>query len=154
MVFDMHLVFKHHMDARQRCIATALAKTIDSDMEAGSTGLNSHKGVANSHIVVVMSMELKLAVRVAVGHSLDILIGVVRVEDTECVREQIAEDALILETIHHLPDIIAAIAHTLRPVLQIEVDVHTLRMGIGNDILDVSNMLLRGFLQLVFAMAK
>ena len=99
-------------------------------------------------------MKLKFYAWVTVGHGLDIGIGVVGIENAERVRQEITQDRLVTETVNHLPDVIAAVAHALRPILQIKVDVHSFGMGIVDDLSHVGDMLFGRFLQLVSAMAQ
>ena len=89
-----------------------------------------------------MAVELKLSTRIAVGHCLDVFVGIHRIEDAEGVGQQISQDTLILQTVHHVPHVVAAVAHALRPVLKIEVHVHPFGMGVVDDALDVGNMLI------------
>ena len=97
MLLDMHLVFEHHMDTAQRRITAALTESVDGDVKSGTTGFYSHQRVAYSHIVVVMGMELKLCSWIAVGHGFHVLVGVEGIENAECIRQQISQNALVFE---------------------------------------------------------
>ena len=101
-----------------------------------------------------MGMELKLRSGITVGHGFHVLIRVEGIENAQRIRQQISQDALVFECVHHVPDIVATVAHSLRPILEIEVHIHALGMGISDHIFYISDMLLRRFLQLVLAVAE
>ena len=107
--------------------------------------------VAHCQIVVVVGMEIEVRVRITANHLTHILHTLQWIQDTQSIRKQEALDWQFHQLVHHHEEIVTAIAHTARPVLQIEIYGEILAQSIVDGLLDMSEMLLRRHLELLGA---
>ena len=144
-------ILQNHLNTRQRRIAAALAQTIHGNVKTLGTAQYGCQRVAHSQIVVVVGMEIEVRVRITANHLAHILHTLQWVQDTQSIRKQEALDWQFHQLIHHHEEIVTAVAHTTRPVLQIEIYGEILAQSIVDGLLDMSEMLLRRHLELLGA---
>ena len=142
-------ILQNHLYARQWRIAAALAQAIHGDMESLGTAQHGCQRVAHSQIVVVVGMEIEVRVRITANHLTHILHTLQWVQDTQSIRKQEALDWQFHQLVHHHEEIVTAVAHTTRPVLQVEIYGETFAQSIIDGLLDMNEMLLRRHLELL-----
>ena len=79
------LVFKNHLHTAKRGIATTFSKTIHRHMESLTTTKNSSERVAHSKVIVVVCMEVKMNIWVALYHLAHELYYVQRVQNAKSI---------------------------------------------------------------------
>ena len=144
-------ILQNHLNTRQWCIAAAFAQTIHGNVKTlGATQYGSQR-VAHRQIVVIMGMEVEVRVRITANHLAHVLHTLQWVQDTQSIRKQEALDRQLHQLVHHHEEIVTAVAHTARPVLQIEIYSEILAQSIVDGLLDMIEMLLRRHLELLGA---
>ena len=144
-------ILQNHLYARQWRIAAALAQAIHGDMETLGTAQYGCQRVAHCQIVVVVGMEIEVRVRITANHLTHILHTLQWVQDTQSIRQQETLDRQLYQLVHHHEEIVTAVAHTARPILQVEIHGEILAQSIVDGLLDMSEMLLRRHLELLGA---
>ena len=144
-------VFQNHLNTCQWCIATTLTQTIHGNMEALGAAQYGSQRVAHSQIVVVMGMEVEVRIRITAHHLAHIFHTLQWVENTQRIRKKEALDRQFYQLIHHHEEIVTTVAHSARPVLQVEIYGEILAQGIVDGLLDMSEMLLWRHLELLGA---
>ena len=73
------LVFQHGKYTAKRSIPGTFSQSVQRGMKSFYTGTDSGVNIRYRQIVVVMSMEIELQVRITRNHILTILVGIARV---------------------------------------------------------------------------
>ena len=114
-------ILQNHLNTRQWCIAAALAQAIHGNMKTLGTTQYGSQRVAHRQIVVVVGMEVEVRVWITANHLSHVLHTLQWVQDTQSIRKQEALDRQLHQLVHHREEIVTAVAHTARPVLQVEI---------------------------------
>ena len=144
-------VFQNHLNTCQWCIATTLTQTIHGNVKTLGAAQYGSQRVAHRQIVVIMGMEVEVRVRITANHLAHVLHTLQWVQDTQSIRKQEALDRQLHQLVHHREEIVTTVAHSARPVLQVEIYGEILAQGIVDGLLDMSEMLLRRHLELLGA---
>jgi len=68
-------------------IAGSFPHAIHRGMYSSNTGLHGCKDVGNRQVIIVMGMEVKPQSGICLYHLLAEIIGLVRIEDAQCIRK-------------------------------------------------------------------
>ena len=150
----MELILQNHLHTRQRGIATAFTQSVHRHMESLRPTQHSSQRVRHCQVVVVMGMEVKVGIGIALDHLAEILYTLQGVHDAKRVGEHKSTNTDVTELVHQVIDIRGRVFHTVTPVLQIEVHSEPLLSCIPHLLDDVVNMLLRCLVKLLLAVAK
>ena len=96
-------------------------------------------------------MEIEVRVRITANHLAHVLHTLQWVQATQSIRKQEALDRQLHQLVHHREKIVTTVAHSARPVLQVEIYGEILAQGIVDGLLDMSEMLLWRHLELLGA---
>ena len=106
-------------------------------MQSATASLNSSQRIAHAKVIVIVGVEIETCLGIVCHHLTDIVQSTHRIEHTKSVGKQETHYAQSLQPIHQPIDILRRFLYAVAPVLQIDVDLHTFLMRIGNDRLDV-----------------
>ena len=150
----VELVLQYHLYARQRGVAATFAQSVDGDVQPFCSAQHRRKRVAHSQVVVVVGVEVEPCVGITFHHLAEILYHLHRVHDAKRVGKHEAAYARVGQSVHHLVDILRRILHSVAPVLKIQVDRHALRLGVGQRLANVVDVLFGRLVQLLGAVAQ
>ena len=150
----MELILENHLHAGQWGITTALAQTVDCNMDTLDATEHSCQRITHRQIVIVMGVEIEMGIRIALHHLAEVLDTLQGIHDAQGIGQHKPADADIAEPIHHIVDIRGRILHTIRPVFQIEIDCQAFPASVLHLMDDILEMLLRCLVKLFLAMAQ
>ena len=140
------MVVQNSKDTCQWSISSTFSQSVHSDVDAFNTGFYCFKHVGNSQIVIVMCMKIEMKVGIASYHFFAKQTGFVWIENSQSVGKHEAFNVFVFQRIHHEKNIILRIAHSIRPVFEVDIYSNAHIAGICQYLLYIGNMFLRCFL--------
>ena len=146
------VVAQDGLHAGQRGVARPFAQSVDGGVYAAASAQDGGGHVGDGQVVVVVGVEVKMKVGVALAHLTQILHGRQRVEHAERVGQHEAPHVRPPERVDQREHIVRVL-HAVGPVFQIDIDGDVLPAGVVHFAEDVGDVLFRRLLQLVFAVS-
>ena len=117
----IELVLQNHLNTRQRCITTSLAKSVHCYMQTFGSAQHCSQRVRHCQIVVVVSVEVEVCIGIALQHLTEVLDALQRIHDTQRVGQHKAANTDVAESIHQRIDIRWRLLHAVAPVFEIQI---------------------------------
>src|SRR5664280_897466 len=101
-----------------------------------------------------MCMKIKMKRRIFVNNFFAEAESLFRVENTQSIRKHKSLDIFILQRINQIKYILFRMDHTVRPVFEININLHVSLFCLPQYVLNIMDMSLGSFFQLFFKMTK
>ena len=95
-----------------------LAQAVASGVQAFATAKHGSQHITYSQVIIVMGMEIEMCMRITLHHLLDEIIGLQRVQDTQCIRQHKSLDVSLGKCVHQCKYIVGGIFHAITPILE------------------------------------
>ena len=148
----IEMVFQNYLNACQWSITTSFSQSVHRYMYSLTTTKHGCQRIGYRQIIIIVRMEIKMLIGITLHHLAHELYTLQGIHNTQGIWKHEAFNVRLRQYVHHLIDIFHGIRHSITPIFQVEIHVHTMHVRIFHTLHDVFNMFLRCLLQLLLTM--
>jgi hypothetical protein len=123
-------------DLGEARVPRPLAHSVDARVHAARARTHGGEAVGGRQAVVVVGVELEDGIGPGGRHQTHVALDVVGSEDPERVGQVDAVDFQLAQELDHGEDVVERVAHSVRPVLQVDVHRQALAAGVTDGLAD------------------
>ena len=147
--FHSQLVFQNGKHTAERSVSCTFAQAVQRGMNAIDSGTDGRIDIGNGQVIIVVSVEIKLQIRIAGHHILAIIVCITGIQDAQRIGQHEPAYRQVTKRIDKLIDIFRRILDTVRPVFQIDIHSYPPFRRQVDDAADIGKMLFGSLTQLL-----